>query len=113
MVVSLGRTGDNQRACGDDPDEQAALWHDISPGRQMAATSFPRPPTGVQRVADRRITMSRRLTLGSILLLVGFATAAADAADKLVLPLNLTVEAGQRERVDALVQFPLPPGTPE
>ena len=56
--------------------------------------------------------MSRRLTLGSILLLVGFATAAADAADKLVLPLNLTVEAGQRERVDALVQFPLPPGTP-
>ena len=57
--------------------------------------------------------MSRLVTLGWSLLLVGFSAAAGAAADKLVLPMALTVEAGQRERIDALVQFVLPPGTPE
>jgi hypothetical protein len=33
---------------------------------------------------------------------------AACLADELKLPLTLTVDSGQRERVDALVQFPLP-----
>src|SRR5262245_9892654 len=39
---------------------------------------------------------------------VGMSCASGWAADKLVLPLPVKVEAGARERIDAAVQFVLP-----
>jgi hypothetical protein len=57
--------------------------------------------------------MARLCSVGLAVFVLGLVNAAGLAADKLTLPLQLTVEAGQRERVDALVQFPLPKDTPD
>ncbi len=50
--------------------------------------------------------MARPIRIG--LIVVGILVARGGAADELKLPLSLTVESGNRERIDAPVQFPLP-----
>ena len=57
--------------------------------------------------------MLRPFHVGLIGLVVQLACAACPAAEKVKLPIQLTVTASERERVDALVQFPFPPGSAE
>lgn len=54
--------------------------------------------------------MSRPSHVCLLGLILQLACAVCPAADNLQLPLTLTVAAGERQRTDALVEFPLPPG---